>query len=89
LYMYPPGKFDAEFPKLNLCWEGYMAQYAGIKSTFSRLSKLLSEFKFDTLTKRQLKISEEIEEFPASNFGRMGFSGQHHFFLLIIIQKER
>jgi polysaccharide deacetylase family protein (PEP-CTERM system associated) len=67
-----PWEMDAEFPKLNLSWEGYMAQYAGIKSTFSRLSKLLSEFRFTTLSKA-IEDIEEIEEFPTSNFGRMGF----------------
>jgi polysaccharide deacetylase family protein (PEP-CTERM system associated) len=67
-----PWEVDADFPKLNLCWEGYMAQYAGVKTTFSRLSKLLSEFKFDTLTKA-IEDIDEIDEFPTSNFGRIGF----------------
>ncbi|MFP4497637.1 MAG: DUF3473 domain-containing protein [Vulcanimicrobiota bacterium] len=44
-------EIDGEFPKLDLGWDGFVSQYAGVVSTFARLQKLLKQFRFDTLTK--------------------------------------
>lgn len=64
-----PWEIDAEFPKLNLSWEGYFQQYAGIKSTFSKLMKLLKEFKFETLS-RVLEENPPTESYHVSSIGK-------------------
>lgn len=45
-----PWEIEAEFPRIDLGWDGYLAQYAGIKTTFSKVSRLLADYKFDTMT---------------------------------------
>lgn len=52
-----PWEMEGEFPKVDLGWEGYMAQYAGVKTAFSKISRLVSSYKFDT-------ISNVLEKHP-------------------------
>ena len=52
-----PWEMEGEFPKVDLGWEGYMSQYAGVKTSFSKISRLVSSYKFDT-------ISNVLEKHP-------------------------
>ncbi len=52
-----PWEMEGEFPKVDLGWEGYMSQYAGVKTAFSKISRLVSSYKFDT-------ISNVLEKHP-------------------------
>ncbi len=64
-----PWEMDAEFPKLKLSWEGYLYQYAGVKSTFSKVATLLQNFKFDTLTK-SLQENPPKESYHIKSLGK-------------------
>jgi hypothetical protein len=50
LFHISPWEMEGEIPDVNIGWDGFLAQYAGIKTTFSKISRILSEYKFDTLT---------------------------------------
>lgn len=45
-----PWEMEGEIPRVKLGWEGYLAQYAGLKSTFPKVARLLEKYKFDTVT---------------------------------------
>ncbi|MCE1246367.1 MAG: polysaccharide deacetylase family protein [Firmicutes bacterium] len=50
LFHISPWEMEGEIPQVNLGWDGFLAQYAGLKTTFSKISRILNEYKFDTLT---------------------------------------
>jgi len=64
-----PWEIEGNFPKIKLDWDGYMSQYAGIKSTFSRVLALLDSYKFDTITNALAEKPVE-DAYHITNLGR-------------------
>jgi polysaccharide deacetylase family protein (PEP-CTERM system associated) len=64
-----PWEIDGEFPKVDVGWDGYLSQYAGIKSTFSRLTRLLNEFKFERLS-QVIEEKPPVRSIPVTGIGR-------------------
>ena len=52
-----PWEMEGDFPKVDLGWDGYLSQYAGVKTAFSKITRLVNQYKFDT-------VSNVLEKYP-------------------------